>query len=269
MDPNAEEPAPIVYVGQHESQRDVAVNSELLGQAQSLGYDLLTAPITTAHFQSRVLSILANHVKLISERPLPNALPLPNIPPFLPQDTDLTPEDSNSALIAVASPWIDLGSKDPLIAHISRQVFNAEVAYAAFCGISSVLVQGPVQGSDVAQYSRAIMEALGLGAYVQLHIVMPMTGELEMEGFDGEHLSELARPQYVDQPDEDDDSEPEPFESWETWNTIRSMCSYSTKLTVGTLKLSFRLLCSILFSGNPMSIFRYATYLASMPWSSY
>lgn len=238
MDPNAEELAPILFVGQHESQREVPVNSQLLGQAQSLGYDLLTAPITTEHFQSRVLNVLAYHVRLISEEPLPDAFPLPNISPLTPNDTDLSPEDSNSALIGVASPWIDLGSKDPLIAHISRQVLNAEVAYAAFSGISSILVQGPVPGSDVAQYSRAVLEALGLGPYVQLHIILPMAGELELEGFDGEHLSELARKQYVDQPDEDDESEPEPFESWETWDTIRSMCSYSTKLTVGMLCLS-------------------------------
>ncbi|KAK4494510.1 hypothetical protein PRZ48_014808 [Zasmidium cellare] len=231
MDPNAEEPAPILFIGQHESQREVSVNSQLLGDAQSLGYDLLTAPITTTHFQSRVLTILADYVKLISKNTLPDALPLPNIPPLLPKDTDLSPEDSNSALIAVASPWIDLGSKDPLIAHISRQVLNAEVAYAAFVGISSILVQGPVQGSDVAQYSRAILEALNLGPYVQIHIVMPMTGELEMEGFDGEHLSELARKQYVTEEDEDDDSELEPFAAWETWDTIRSFCNYSQKLT--------------------------------------
>lgn len=262
MDPNAEEPAPIVYVGQHESQREVPVNSQLLGDAQSLGYDLLTAPITTTHFQSRVLTILADYVKLISESPLPGALPLPNISPLAPKDTDLSPEDSTSALIAVASPWIDLGSKDPLIAHISRQVVNAEVAYAAFVGISSILVQGPVQGSDVAQYSRAILEALSLGPYVQLHIVLPMTGELEMEGFDGEHLSELARKQYVVDEDEDDDGEPEPFGSWETWDAIRSICSYSNKLTVGMLCVSssyFSFTSFAISRTSKSTISRYAT----------
>ncbi|KXS97296.1 hypothetical protein AC578_4583, partial [Pseudocercospora eumusae] len=230
-----DEPPTILYLGQHESQRSAPVSSKLLGQAQLAGYDLLTAPLTTAHFHSRVLATLEQHVQQLKASSNAGHVPLPTLSPLLPDDTDLTPEDSNSALIGVVSPWIDLGSPDPLVAHVSRQVFNLELAYAAFCGLSNVLVHGPLEGSDVVQYSRAVLEALSLGPYLQLQTLLPISGELELEGADGAHLAELAREQYAAQVSDDEDEtsdEPDQFESWEKWNTIRTICGYSSKLTV-------------------------------------
>ena len=230
-----EEPPYILYVGHHESPREGPVTSRRLGTAQQAGYDLLTAPITTPHFQSRVLATLAEHVEHLKGCHLPDAVALPTISPLLPEDSDLAPEETNSALIGLISPWIDLGSRDPLIAHISKQVFNIEVAYAAFSGVGNVLVHGPISGADTVQYARCMLEGLGIGPYIQLQILLPITGELELDGSEGTHLSELARSQYVPEPSEDgdEDQDPELFGSWETWNTIRTICSYSTKLTVG------------------------------------
>jgi protein arginine N-methyltransferase 5 len=173
----------------------------------------------------------------------------------MPEDTELSPHESNAALVGVVSPWIDLGSSDPLIAHISRQVFHLEIAYAAFCGINNVLVHGPIQGSNATQYSRAIMEAGGLGPYIQLQILMSMSGELELEGADGTHLSELTREQYS-QPVEDDEFDADLFDSWEIWNTIRTICNYSTKLTIGKSKHFLSLpssFCTICIPTEPRS----------------
>lgn len=227
-----DEAPPVMFIGHHESQRTLPVSSQFLGQAQAAGYDLLTAPITTDDFQSRVLAKLSDYVQKLQTASFADRVPLPTISPLMPKDTDFSPEDSNSSILGVVSPWIDLGSPDPLIAHISRQVFNLEVAYASFCGVNNVLVHGPITGSDTTQYSRAILEGLSLSPYVQLNIIMPMTGELELEGAESAHLSELARPQYIPELDEDDDGEPELYASWETWNTIRTMCKYSTKLVL-------------------------------------
>ncbi|WPB03278.1 uncharacterized protein RHO25_007915 [Cercospora beticola] len=221
-----------LYIGHHESQRTAAVTPELLGQANLAGYDMLTAPLTTPHFQSRVLTCLEEYVKEIKTAKHAETLPLPTIAPLLPEDTDLGPDEGNIAIIGVVSPWIDLGSPDPLIAHVSRQVFSLEVAYAAFVGIGNVIVHGPIEGSDHVQYARAVLEGLGLGPYVQLQILLPITGELELEGAEGAHLSELAREKYMPAPSEEDEAEPELFGTWETWNTIRAMGQYSNKLTV-------------------------------------
>ena len=225
-----------IYIGHHESQRSAVVTPELLGQAHLSGYDMLTAPLTTSHFQSRVLARLQEYVKELETAKNAEAVPLPTISPLTPEDTDLGPDESNIAIIGVVSPWIDLGSPDPLIAHVSRQIFSLEVAFAAFVGVGNVLIHGPIEGSDQVQYARAIFEGLGFGPYIQLQILLPMTGELELEGADGAHLSELAREKYLPVPSEDDDDESELFGSWETWDTIRTMCQYSNKLTVGMCK---------------------------------
>jgi type II protein arginine methyltransferase len=154
-----DESTAILFVGHHEKRR--TFSPDVLQSAQEAGYDILTTPITTEHFQSRVLAVLQQHVDALSQASVPDAVPTPLVSPLTPLDTDLTPNDGNASLVAVTSPWIDLGSPDPLIAGISRQVFNLEVAYAAFCGINNVLAHGPVLESDAVQFGRAIQEAIG------------------------------------------------------------------------------------------------------------
>lgn len=233
-----DEPPTILYIGQHESQRNEPVTEELLSRAQSAGYDVLTAPITTSAFQSRVLQILDDHVKKLQAASSEQDVPLPLLPALSSVDTNLSPADANSSLIAVVSPWIDLASSDPLMAHISRQVFSLEVAYAAFVGVSNVLVTGPLSSKGTVAFARALLEGLGLGPYLQLHVLMPMTGELEQDvSADGTHLGELARPQYAnldeESLDEDGDAE-DLYGSWDVWNTVRTVCNHSNKLSIGT-----------------------------------
>ena len=252
-----DEPPTILFIGQHETQRREPVTADLLRRAQDIGYDILTAPVTTSTFQSRVLATLEAHAKELDDASSADSVPLPTISPLTPGDSDLTPEDTNSSLIAVTSPWIDVGSPDPLIAHVSQQVFSLEVAYAAFCGISNVLVHGPSNSQGTVRFARAILEALGLGPYVQLHILMPMTGELEQDvSADGTSLAELARPHYAEAVE--DDAEPELYASWEAWDTIRTMCSYSNKLSVGTHAISSLNLC---FSSHLLSFFDLSTVI--------
>lgn len=200
--------------------------------AQDLGYDMLTTPISTPEFQSKVVAQVEEHVGKLSKSDAPASVPMPLISPFTPNDTKLTPNDSNSALIAVVSSWIDLGSNDPLIANISLQVFNLEMAYAAFCGIQHVMLNGPLPGSNVVQYARAVSESLGMGPYIHLNVLLPMVGELEHESGDGTHLAELANEQDVALPEEDDPSE-DIFSSWDTWDTLRTVCNYDSRLSVG------------------------------------
>ncbi|WPH04446.1 protein arginine n-methyltransferase skb1 [Acrodontium crateriforme] len=224
-----DEPPTILYIGHHESQRQTPVSVELIQNAQYAGYDLISAPITKPHFQSRVLTTLREHVDALATKGSKH-VPMPLISPLTPLDTDFAPAETNLSLIAVTSSWIDLASSDPLIAHVSRQVLNLEIAYAAFCGISNVIVQGPVSNRGTAQYARSVREALGLGPYIQLQILLPMTGELE-EGPDGTHLGELARSEYLEG-DFEDDGEFELYESWEIWNSIRQLCEYNTRLSI-------------------------------------
>ena len=231
---STDETVKALYIGQHESQRSTPVTNRLLGEAQAQGYDLLTAPITTQHFQSRIFATIENYKTLLTDAAHPDAEPFPLITPLATQDTDIQPDDCNSAFIGAISPWIDLGSRDPLIAYASRKVFTMEVAYAAFCGLNNLLIHGPLPGADYTQYARAITEGLSLGTYVQLHVLLPMAGELETAEFYESHLAELAGEQFVEPPEiDDDDAEVDIYAVWDVWDLLRTTCNYNSRLSVG------------------------------------
>lgn len=219
---------PVFYIGQHESKRALDVSAELVQHAQDLGYDMLTSPITNDHFHTRVLSLLRAHTQAAASA----SAPLPLIAALESVDTPLGPTDTISQLVTYSSAWIDLSSPDPVIAHLSRQVLHLEVAYASFCGAVNVVVPGPRLSygqQGVAQYARAIKEAMSTGAYVQFHILMPVDGTIATVD-DQDELGDLrrfARPEF---------SAPQPttnaWSSWEAWNTIRSVCKYHSRLSL-------------------------------------
>ena len=193
---------------------------------------MLTSPITNDHFHTRVLSLLRAHAHTQAAASAPASAPLPLIAALESVDTPLGPTDTISQLVTYSSAWIDLSSPDPVIAHLSRQVLHLEVAYASFCGAVNVVVPGPRLSygqQGVAQYARAIKEAMSTGAYVQFHILMPVDGTIATVD-DQDELGDLrrfARPEF---------SAPQPttnaWSSWEAWNTIRSVCKYHSRLSL-------------------------------------
>jgi type II protein arginine methyltransferase len=201
---------------------------------------MLTSPITTPHFHSSVLALLSAHLSVL-ESTVPE-IPTPIIPPFNSVDTPLTPGDVVAQLVGCVSSWVDLCSPDPLISNISRQVLTMEIAYAAFCGVSNIIIPGPRRYSNgrddtsgLIQYARAVQEALGVGAYVNIAIYIPMYDHAEAYTRDiiGD-LAPFARENYLPPIAEDTETkDTEPFSTWDAWNTIRSICDYNSRLSVG------------------------------------
>jgi type II protein arginine methyltransferase len=204
---------------------------------------MLTTPVTTPHFHSRVLALLSSSLsdsKGVAGHDVTltrNASPI-IVSPLTPADTPLTPEDTISQMIAVTSSWIDLSSPDPIISDISRQVLRLELSYAAFCGITYVVIPGPRmrsrQNNDggLAQYARSILDGLSQGPYMQLYIWLPMIDHSEDDSEAMGDLAPLAREQY--QPNETTSATRlDLFGTWEAWNIIRSVCKYSSRLFVG------------------------------------
>lgn len=189
---------------------------------------MLSSPITNDHFHTRVLSLLRAHS---AEETAAGTLPL--IAALESLDTPLGPTDTISQLVTYSSAWIDLSSPDPVIAHLSRQVLHLEVAYASFCGAVNIVVPGPRLSygqHGVAQYARAIKEAMTTGAYVQFHILMPVDGTKTAVD-DQEELGDLkrfARPEAGAHLNNSVDA----WSSWEAWNTIRSICKYPSRLSL-------------------------------------
>lgn len=201
---------------------------------------MLTTPITTPYFQSRVLTLLSYHLETLAHLEPSDAVPsAPIIPPLTPVDTPLTPGNTVSQLIGYVSPWIDLCSPDPVIYSISHQVLTIEVAYASFCGTSNLIIPGPNlhpsgrsdENDGIAKYARAIQEALTIGSFMHFTIHMPMYEEpellVEVEG----SLASYMREEYFSP--SNDDGEADLFGSWDAWNLIRGVCKYNTRLSVG------------------------------------
>ncbi|PVI03847.1 protein arginine N-methyltransferase HSL7 [Periconia macrospinosa] len=227
---------PLWYIGEHNTKREHPVTDELLNHAQDLGYDLLTTTITNSHFQSRVLNLLHSYNQALEEdskSPQEQAFPL--IPALEDVDTPLTPGSNINQYVYYTSSWIDLGSPDPVIAHLSKQVFIREIAYAGFLNASTIVIPGPRLSdgsSSISQYARAIKEALSTGSYMQLHIEMPMDGSRRSEEDDEDvgDLARFARPEYVTEAAKPKNSDP--YSTWDVWNTIRTICKYHNRLSV-------------------------------------
>lgn len=223
---------------------------------------MLTTPITTPHFHSRVLTLLSNYLNELESHPT-RSIPVPVISSFSPFDTPLAPGETISQLLAVVSPWLDLCSPDPAIYNVSRQVLELEVAYAAFCGIGNIILptpklhHGKLHGEGLTQYAYAVQEALNIGNYIQMSVSLPMMDN--PEGDSDEVLGSLAestRRKYlglsdngsqknsIEELEENEDggtvvlSRKKParfdfFGTWDAWNIIRTLCKYSNRLSVG------------------------------------
>ena len=215
-----------------------------------LQYDMLTTPITTPRFHSRVLTLLSSHLSNLqlptydSSRTLAsshNTNPL-TIPPLSPDDSPLTPNESINQLVAVTSSWIDLCSQDPLIADISRQILTLEIAYAAFCGVSFVIIPGPrlqhgsLHAEGLMYYARAIQDILSVGPYIQIHIWLQMVDNPDVVADEMGDLAPFARAEFLGYVEDGRPSKVDLFGTWDAWDVVRKICKYHSRLFVGKNK---------------------------------
>ncbi|KAH6621244.1 PRMT5 arginine-N-methyltransferase-domain-containing protein [Chaetomium sp. MPI-SDFR-AT-0129] len=223
---------PAFYIGQHDPNRREPLSDNQYTQVLNSGFRFVTAPITTEHFFNRVVALYKAYLEERAQWSQPNpSLPGPVVPTLTDEDTLLSPSNYIGSLVLYASPWIDLCSADPHISSISRQVLNLEAAYANFCGARTIIIPGPREdssGRDVAQYARAIREAMNVAGRANVIIHMPMYREPGL-GEKVETLSSIFGP--GDGPKEDT-GEIDLFSAWDSWHTIRSVCNYSMRLFV-------------------------------------
>lgn len=197
---------------------------------------MLTVPITTNAYREQVESLLMTHNDALNKESALAQLPMPLVPPLKPAHTNIFPNDSIAQYLAKTSSWIDLASSDPVVADVSRQVFNSEIAYAAFCGIQNVIVHSPFlpgrscHSGGLARFARCIQEALAVGGYLHISVVMPITAEGVDRTQELAHLSRYARSHQAPGANR---AAQDPWMPWEAWNTIRSLCRYNTRVSLG------------------------------------
>lgn len=211
----------------------------------NLQFNFVTAPISNESFKNRIFEQLSDHLGKF-QKANESATTVetssradPIIPPLTPKDTALFPSVAVNTYVGCVSPWIDLCSSDPVVANVSRQILNVEINYASFCGVRSVIIPGPREeylennSKALAQYSRAVLEALKVGSGLNFLVHMPMykeTGQLENAT---KTLSSLAISQAPKTSENTD-----VLSAWDAWHQIRSVCSYNMRLSVGKLSAS-------------------------------
>ncbi|KAM0284528.1 hypothetical protein ACHAQH_001894 [Verticillium albo-atrum] len=224
---------PNFHLGQHDSTREEPLNDMQYGQVLNAGITFVTTPVTNNVFHSRVVELAKSHLALV-EQAGPNAQTLadPIIPPLTPKDTALFPSPVVNTYIAYTSPWIDLASTNPVIASISRQVLNLEVAYANFCGVRSVVVPGPRNDASknggnqgLAQFGRALQEAMTVGSRLNFLVHIPMYREPGLE----EKVDTLS---VLLGEEKQAAQEIDVYSTWDSWHVIRTICEYNMRLFV-------------------------------------
>ncbi|KAI8668945.1 Protein arginine N-methyltransferase [Fusarium keratoplasticum] len=231
---------PSFNIGYHDSNRDEPLTDLQYGHLLNHGLAFATTPITNTHFRERVFALVSEHLAALSDNgenattTATGSRAEPILPPLTPKDTSMFPCAAVNTYTAVISPWIDLGSANPIISNISRQVLNVEVNYANFCGVRSIIIPGPRQDASIdggnqslAQYSRAVEEALTIGNRLTFLIHMPMYREPEVES-QGVSISSLE----VKTPTKTEEKEIDLLAAWDSWHHVRSVCNYNTRLFV-------------------------------------
>ncbi|KAI1817622.1 protein arginine N-methyltransferase [Poronia punctata] len=238
QDSRSDDTRPHFYIGQHDSTRDKTPSHLQYGQILNSGFRFVTTPITNTRFHDRIVKLVQVSLSKDDGKQSAGSLVDPVVPPLTLEDTSLFPDVYTSGFVAYASPWIDLCSPNRIIASISRQVLNLEVNYANFSGVRNIIIPGPRRdsaqvgnGQGVAQYGRAIQEALLIGTRVNLIVHLPMYREPGLE----EKVAQLCDPseqheKSVPAPEEEEDIDL--FSVWDSWHVIRTTCDYDSRLFV-------------------------------------
>ncbi|KAI5795070.1 PRMT5 arginine-N-methyltransferase-domain-containing protein [Geopyxis carbonaria] len=188
---------PLWMVGNQLRDTDLEMSVHVLENENSVGYDIIGGQISNSKFRTRVEGILTQAALNQRKHVYVNSLTA--------DEVNISPGHYIPSFVAFASPWIEVDAVDPLLAHVSRQVLNIELAYAAFCGVAHVVIPGPKLSSTASEYGQAICAALTHATYMHLLVQMPIEYQK-----DGASYDELA--------------------SWDNWNTIRTICKYSSQL---------------------------------------
>ncbi|KAF2152349.1 arginine N-methyltransferase skb1 [Myriangium duriaei CBS 260.36] len=212
---------PVFYIGLHDIHRKDPITSDDIDLSYNTGYDMITTPITNNAFREHAASVVSNPAGSL-------------ISCLSTEYTSLTPTVSTPSMIGLVSPWVDVASKNPRVAHLSRQVLSMEVAYAAFCGISNVVLPPLFRGKDVpdhsavSRYASAVASATTIGPYLQLLVPFPMDDQpIYPESTFTHSLSASIEDVRGDTTNASD-----PLSPWDAWNFVRSTCNYHAKLAI-------------------------------------
>ncbi|KAF3217196.1 methyltransferase protein [Orbilia oligospora] len=210
------------FIGEHLPAPGSALSFDLLDRAVQDSYNMISVHISNINYRSKVEAIIEEARSQGSTRVY--------IPGLEVEDVNMHPDElvASGKVIGVTSQWIELDSLDPLVASASRQVLHHEIGYAGFCGLATLLIDGPKTAQqNMAGYCQSIVQGLAINAYLTINIMLPAFGP-----------SLAPKQGEVDDPSQDSDRVPpdvlyDELTSWDIWNTIRTSARYTSRLGLG------------------------------------
>ncbi|KAI1327653.1 PRMT5 arginine-N-methyltransferase-domain-containing protein [Xylariaceae sp. FL0255] len=229
------------YIAQHDSARVDVLTEPQADKILEAGFGAITLPITNDSFENRVTTLLETSLAQLHNLNTshPGSRHDPIVPPLTSADTKLYPSPATRRdVLAYVSPWIDLCSANHLVATISRQVLNIEVAHANFCGVRTIIIPGPRRDADcsalgsdgITQYARAVQEALRLSSQMNFVIHLPMYREPWLEEPSIQISADKDRAGAANHVR--DNERISLYSCWESWHTIRTICDYDMRLSL-------------------------------------
>ncbi|KAJ6619700.1 PRMT5 arginine-N-methyltransferase-domain-containing protein [Mycena sp. CBHHK59/15] len=225
----------------------------LAAQARSKGYDQVCLPLTTENWKKRWASMCllpngtALHSDVAAEK---RAETWRAKPAFLRDEVTMTQLDEAEGVTVLVSEWLELDAADDWVRHDAEVALQQELAYASYLNIHTAILPPPRSRDHVSSYARAVNACLKNSPYMHISIRLPIYNPSVLKS----HLSPMpgspsaaslrspspvpSTPRLVVSDERGAETTSGNLDgTWEMWDLIRSICDYSTRLSL-TLDLT-------------------------------
>ncbi|KAF8656778.1 hypothetical protein AX16_002330 [Volvariella volvacea WC 439] len=150
-----------------------------------------------------------------------------------------TPTEEAERLTVMVSDWLELDAADDWVRHDAEIALQQELSYASYLGVSTAILPSPRNREHVASYARVVNACLEKTPFLQLSIRLPIYNPSALQSAvtrsdsassiaSGPRLviSESAKERSSTGPEQELES------TWEMWDVIRTVCDYSTRLSL-------------------------------------
>ncbi|KAJ7637720.1 PRMT5 arginine-N-methyltransferase-domain-containing protein [Mycena polygramma] len=222
----------------------------LSAQARSKGYDLVCLPLTTDKWKKRwtEMCLLPTGTDLDADMAAEKRAEAWRAKPyFLLDEVTITQLEEAESVTVLISEWLELDAADDWVRHDAEIALQQELAYASYLNIQTAILPPPRSREYVSSYARTVNACLKNSPYMHLSIRLPIYNPSVLEG----HLSPgpsspslrspspiPSTPRLVVHDDRGTETTSGNLDgTWEMWDVIRSICDYSTRLSL-TLDLT-------------------------------
>ncbi|KAJ7650328.1 PRMT5 arginine-N-methyltransferase-domain-containing protein [Roridomyces roridus] len=216
----------------------------LSSQARSKGYDFVCIPLTTDNWKKRwtemcLLPAGTDPEANVAAERLAEAWRAR--PAFLRDEVTITKLEEAEGVSVLVSEWLELDAADDWVRHDAEIALQQELAYASYLNIQSAILPPPRNREHVSSYARTVNACLKSSPYMHFSIRLPIynpsvldTQRSPLASPGSSHSPQLpSTPRLVVSADKGSEASSSDLDgTWEMWDVIRSICDYSTRLSL-------------------------------------